>query len=101
MPVRLLYTTGPGGDTAVYTFPDHAVAARWNALVTEIKAEASTVFNKAEEAGRSPNARDFAKFFVKVDLLTNGFGPNSVPRDIRRSVNDIEKNLSLPITSWP
>jgi len=96
--VSILYTNGQPEDEAVYVFATAADGAEWNFSVGDIKSSIYAI-NDDGKAG-PPRVPHYRRWLATVRTFIAHWGVDLVPNDIRRSVNDVERNLELPLTVW-
>jgi len=96
--ISILYTTGQPEDEAVYVFATAADGAEWNFSVGDIKSIIYSI-NDDGKAG-PPRVPHYRRWLATVRTFIAYWGVDLVPNDIRRSVNDVERNLELPLTVW-
>ena len=102
MSFKVLYTTGQGADTAVYSFPDKEVHANWWRGINLIKDIISGINYKLEVTGRQGEGTivDYDPWIQFVYSFMEEFGPNYVPVDIRKALNEVEAGCKVPVTKW-
>jgi len=96
--IRIAYMTGQPEDEAVYTFATTAAGEEWNFSVGDLKSVIYHINNDGN-AG-PPRVPHYRRWLSTVRNFIVYWGVDLVPNDIRRAVNDVEKNLDLPLTVW-
>ena len=99
MPLNVLYTTGIHEE--VITFVSVAEKDLWDAGVSAIKSESSTLFNKKENEGLTDEIWDRCLWWIiLVKKFKDQFGDSRTPQDIKWALNSAEEALGVAVTQW-